>query len=78
MPAFDRLAYTDDRCLGRTRSDLEQLGLALPDPAATLQQREIARLVDFLQAKVVGQGPMNRAACIEYWGSDVGVCADLP
>ena len=53
-------------------------GLALPDPAATLQQREIDRLVDFLQAKVVGQGPMNRAACIEYWGSDVGVCADLP
>ena len=78
MPAFDKFSYKDDRCLGRTRSDLERLGLELPDPAATLQQREIQRLVDFLQAKVVGQGQMDRAACIEYWGSDVSVCGDLP
>ena len=78
MPAFDRFAYTDDRCLGRTEADLKRLGLELPDPAATLQQREIDRLVDFLLAKVVGQGPMNRAACIDYWGSEVDVCRDLP
>ena len=57
MPAFDRLAYTDERCLGRTRADLRRMGLTLPDPAATLQQREIERLADFLFAKVVGQGP---------------------
>ena len=62
MPAFDRLAYGDDRCLGRTRADLRRLGLTLPDPAATLQPREIERLADFLFAKVIGQGPMDRAA----------------
>ena len=78
MPAFDRLAYSDERCLGRTRADLRRLGLTLPDPAATLQPREIERLADFLFAKVIGQGPMDRAACIDYWGSDVDVCADFP
>ena len=78
MPAFDRLAYGDDRCLGRTRADLRRLGLTLPDPAATLQPREIERLADFLFEKVIGRGEMDRAACIDYWGSEVEVCADLP
>jgi len=77
MPAFDRLAYSDGRCLDRTQADLDRLGLELPDPAATLQPREIEQLADFLFAKVIGQGPMDRATCIEYWGSDVEVCADF-
>ena len=78
MPAFDRLAYEDDRCLGRTRADLRRMGLGLFDPAATLQQREVERLTDFLFAKVIGQGPMDRAACIQFWGSDVDACGELP
>ena len=78
MPAFDRRAYTDDRCLGRTRADLERMGLSLPDPAATLQQREIERVADFLLTQVVGQGPMDRAKCIDFWGEDVAVCGELP
>ena len=78
MPAFDRLAYNDERCLGRTQADLRRLGLALPDPAATLQAREVERLADFLFAKIIGQGPMDRAACIDYWGSEVEVCRELP
>jgi hypothetical protein len=78
MPAFDRLAYSDGRCNGLTQADLKRSGLSLPDPAATLQPREIEMLVDFLIAKVVGQGPMDRARCIEYWGSDVEVCGEFP
>ena len=78
MPAFDRFAYTDDRCLGRTKADLDRMGLELFDPAATLQVREIDRLVEFLLARIVRQGPMDRAACIEFWGSEVDVCRDLP
>ena len=74
MPAFDRRAYVDDRCLGRTRSDLERRGLELFDPAATLQNREIERLTDFLEAKIVGQGPMNREKCIDFWGEEISVC----
>ena len=78
MPAFDRFAYSDDRCLGRTQADLRRLGLELPDPAATLQSREVERLADFLFAKVIRQGPMDRATCIDYWGSNVEVCQEFP
>ena len=78
MPAFDRLAYTDERCLGRTHRDLRELGLELHDPAATLQAREVQRLTDFLFAKIIGQGPMDRALCIDYWGSEVEVCLEFP
>ena len=77
MPAFDRLAYSDGRCYDMKQADLKRLGLELPDPPATLQAREIDLLADFLFAKVVGKGPMDRAACIEYWGSDVDVCKEF-
>jgi hypothetical protein len=78
MPAFDRLAYSDGRCYDMKQADLKRLGLQLPDPAATLQPREVEMVADFLFAKVVGQGPMDRAKCIEYWGSDVDACHDFP
>ena len=78
MPAFGRLAYSDDRCLGRTRADLQRMGLELPDAAATLQPREMERLADFLFAKVIGQGPMDRAKCIDFWGEEVGACREFP
>jgi hypothetical protein len=78
MPAFDRLAYSDGRCYDMKEADLKRLGLQLPDPPATLQPREIEMLADFLFAKVVGKGPMDRAQCIEYWGSDVQACSEFP
>jgi hypothetical protein len=78
MPAFDRLAYSDGRCYGMKQADLQRQGLQLPDPAATLQPREIETIVDFLFAKVIGKGPMDRAKCIEYWGSDVEACSGFP
>lgn len=78
MPAFDRLAYEDDRCLGRTRADLDRMGLALFDPAATLQNREVERVADFLFDKVIGRGPMDHAACVDFWGEEVDVCLELP
>src|SRR6478735_1642732 len=64
MPAFDRLAYSDGRCYSMKAADLKSKGLDMPDPPATLQVREIERILDFLQVKVVGQGPMNKARCI--------------
>jgi len=78
MPAFDRLAYSDGRCYSMKEADLKRQGLQLPDPPATLQPREVEMIVDFLFAKVIGKGPMDRAACIEYWGSDVDACRALP
>jgi mono/diheme cytochrome c family protein len=73
MPAFDRLAYSDGRC-GLKQADLKS---PMPDPPATFQPREIDLVVDFLFAKVVGKGPMDRAKCIEYWGSDVDACKEF-
>jgi len=78
MPAYDRLAYSDGRCNGMKTADLKSRGLELPDPPATLQVREMERILDFLQVKVIGQGPMTRAKCIEFWGSEVDVCKEVP
>ncbi len=78
MPAFDKFAYSDARCYGMKQADLSSRELSLPDPPATLQPREIELLADFLFAKVVGKGPMNRAACLEYWGAEVEACGEFP
>jgi cbb3-type cytochrome c oxidase subunit III len=78
MPAFDRLAYSDGRCNNLKTADLQRLGLELTEPASTLQPREIEQVTDFLFAKVIGKGPMNRAACIEFWGSEVEACKEFP
>jgi hypothetical protein len=78
MPAFDRLAYSDGRCNDLKQADLKRLGLQLPDPPATLQPREIEMLADFLFDKVIGKGAMDRAKCIEYWGSEVEACNEFP
>jgi len=78
MPAFDRLAYSDARCYGMRQADLKSRGLSLPDPPATLQPREVELLADFLFAKIIGKGPMNRAKCREYWGAEVEACGEFP
>ena len=77
MPAFDKFAYTDGRCYNLKQADLAKMNATLPDPPATLQNREIEQVADFLFAKVVGKGPMDRAKCIEYWGSDVAACQEF-
>jgi mono/diheme cytochrome c family protein len=77
MPAFDRLAYSDGRCFGLKQADLRARGLEMPDPPATLQPNEVALLVDFLLAKVVGKGPLDGAQCIDFWGSEVEACKEL-
>ncbi len=78
MPAFDKLAYGDGRCYGMKQADLRSRGLALPDPPAALQPREVELLADFLFARIIGKGPMNRARCIEYWGAEVEACGEFP
>jgi cbb3-type cytochrome c oxidase subunit III len=78
MPAFDKFAYSDGRCYGMKQADLRSSGLSLPDPPATLQPREVELLADFLFAKIIGKGPMNRAKCIEYWGAEVEACGEFP
>jgi mono/diheme cytochrome c family protein len=78
MPAFDKFAYTDRRCYDKTRADLKAYPTRMPDPPATLQQREIDLVADFLFAKVIGKGPMDRAKCVEFWGSETDACKAFP
>jgi hypothetical protein len=78
MPAFDKFAYSDGRCYGKTKADLKSYKTRMPDPPATLQQREIELVADFLLAKVVGKGPMDYAKCLEFWGSETDVCKAFP
>jgi mono/diheme cytochrome c family protein len=78
MPAFDKFAYSDGRCYGMKQEQLKSFATRMPDPPATLQQREIDLIADFLFSKVIGKGPMDHAKCIEYWGSDVDSCREFP
>jgi len=78
MPAFDKFAYSDGRCYGKKQADLKAYPTRMPDPPATLQQREIELVADFLIAKVVGKGAMDKAKCIEFWSSEADVCKTLP
>src|SRR5262245_25069428 len=77
MPAFDKFAYSDGRCYGLKQADLRARNLQMPDPPATLLAREIDALADFMLAKMVGKGPMDRAKCVDYWGSDVEACGEF-
>jgi mono/diheme cytochrome c family protein len=78
MPAYDRFAYSDGRCYNMKEADLKQkYPTRMPDPPATLQPREIELLADFLMTKVVGQGAMDHAKCVEFWGREEDVCKDL-
>ena len=78
MPAFDRLAYSDGRCFGLKAADLRARQLQLTDPPATLAPNEMGLIVDFLLAKVVNKGELDRAKCAEYWGKPVEACGELP
>jgi hypothetical protein len=77
MPPFDKFAYSDGRCYGAKQADLKSHGITMASPPATLQAREIELLADFLLAKVVGKGPMDRAKCVEFWGREAEVCSEL-
>lgn len=77
MPPFDKFAYSDGRCFGMKEATLKAQGIKLADPPATLQPREVELLADFAYAKIVGQGPMDKAKCAEYWGSAAEVCSEV-
>jgi len=78
MPAFDKFAYSDGRCYGLKQADLKARGLTMFDAPATLAPSEIENIADFLMAKVIGKGPMDRAKCVEFWGGENEFCSDFP
>jgi hypothetical protein len=78
MPPFDKFAYSDGRCYGLKPADLKARQLTLSDPPATLAPSEVERIADFLYARIIGQGPMDHAKCIAFWGSEVDACSEYP
>ena len=40
-------------------------------------KREIERIADFLFAKVIKQGALDRAKCTAFWGSEVEACREF-
>jgi hypothetical protein len=77
MPHFDEGAYTDTRCYGVTEAELGSRTPPFP-PSTTLVKREIDVLIDYLQAKIIGRGPITRAECLENFGERARSCNDYP
>lgn len=72
MPHHDGFAYRDDRCYGVTG---RELGRDKPDRADTvIQKREIAAVVEYLLAKIVGRGTITVAECEEYFRPGAAAC----
>src|ERR1700752_2492776 len=65
MPHFDKFAWTEgENCFGMTGAEV---GDKKPRaPTADLSKREIAAIVAYLEAKVVGKGPPTVAECEEF------------
>ena len=64
----------DGRCWGLKRADLK--GQPVADPPATFQPREVELLVDFMLAKMVRQGPLDRAKCLDLAGGEADACRE--
>jgi mono/diheme cytochrome c family protein len=77
MPHFDESAYTDKRCYGMTEAELGDRTPTLP-PGATLQQREVEVIADYLKARIIGRGAVTREECLETFGTGARSCDDYP
>ncbi len=75
MPYHDKFAYTDKRCFGVTREQAG--GDTPPDANQFLQPSEIAAVVSYVFAKIVGKGDPNYDECVDFWGKDTQQCEPL-
>jgi mono/diheme cytochrome c family protein len=76
MPRFDDTAYAEKRCYGGiTEQAVGQYLPALP-AGSVLTPREVNAVVDFLQARIVGRGPITRAECEDVFGEGARSCKE--
>lgn len=74
MPAFDEGAYTIRQCYGRP------LGSApdkLQPSSRSLNLDEIDAIVAYLQARIVGHGPITKQKCLSYYDGRETECEDF-
>ena len=76
MPHFDKFAWTEgEDCFGMTGAEVGNN--KPPAPTAELSKREIAAIVAYLEAKVVGKGPPTVADCDEFFGAGSPLCKQM-
>jgi mono/diheme cytochrome c family protein len=73
MPSFDEDAWRVRPCNGQPPGTPP--GYLFPAPA-TLTQDEIEAVVAYLQARVIGKGPVTKEECLLYYTDDPGFCED--
>lgn len=72
MPRFTRETYTGALCYGAVAADMA--GTRLPELEVPLSEAQIEALLDYLLAKVIGQGPVTAATCADYYGPALRIC----
>src|SRR5215471_5035514 len=76
MPHFDKFAWTEgEDCFGMTSAEVGDK--KPPAPTVELSKREIAAIVAYLEAKVVGRGPPTVADCEEFFGASAPLCQQM-
>jgi hypothetical protein len=76
MPHFDKFAWTEgEACFGMTA--IEVGDKKPPAPTVELSKREIAAIVAYLEAKVIGRGEPTVADCEEFFGASAPLCQQM-
>src|SRR5215475_13883767 len=76
MPHFDKFAWTEgEACFGMTGAEVGDK--KPPAPTAELSKREIAAIVTYIEAKVIGRGPPTVADCEEFFGAGAPLCQQM-
>jgi mono/diheme cytochrome c family protein len=73
MPSFDEDAWKTRPCNGQPLGTAP--GYLFPAPV-TLTPAQIDDVVAYLQARVIGKGPVTKEECLFYYADDPGFCED--
>lgn len=74
MPYHDRAAYRDDRCYGLVVSDFAPGNE--PIRGKTIADKDVANLVAYLQADVIGLGKPTFAECADFFDNPAARACD--
>jgi len=74
MPAFDEGAYKTRPCYGRPLGDEPS---DLYPNGQKLKPEEIDLVVAYLQARIIGRGPVTKQECLAYYEDRPDECEDI-
>ena len=74
MPAFDEGAYKVRACYGRPLGPPPD---NLYPAGATLSPDQIDAVIAYLQARIIGRGPITKAECLVYYADRPDECDDI-